>query len=445
MTIKRIGQQEYQVSSKTTEGKTYHVFFSTTKNRWECNCEFVNYQGDNGKCNHIQRIEKYEGDPPKINDEIAETSLENISYDDQKEIAIESWNEASRINQEIEEFKEQYKESKESARESFVRSFNNMISILFDTGKVQSILQALMIIAADLQDRCIDFPKSDRGLSAHIDQDNIKRLLQKNVAKTDETLPTIDTEQSSIVEESEDESVGEQTTLTQTPIILTDLDLFQNVLVGNNPKPYTIWNYQLDHRFGLTYPGNIPAGVVFNTLYFFTKPGDLVVDPMSGGGVVGDCCKAVNRKCLMYDVSPIREDITKLDIASGLPKECKNAALVFWDPPYWKKKEDDYYDAASISGLSRKDYLETFADAAEDFAKKGIKKVALLMSDYLDYEDPTQSIYIWDYVKIFAKTGWRVLSHIHCPLSTEQVHNHANLIEQRRLWGLSRSLVIFQR
>ena len=54
-------------------------------------------------------------------------------------------------------------------------------------------------------------------------------------------------------------------------------------------------------------------------------------------------------------------------------------------------------------------------------------------------EEEEESIFIWDYVNIFTKAGWKAVDHIHCPLSTEQVHNHAQLISEKKPWYLSRS------
>ena len=73
---------------------------------------------------------------------------------------------------------------------------------------------------------------------------------------------------------------------------------------------------------------------------------------MAGGGVVGDVCKVLGRKCYMYDVNSAREDIVKHDLVNqGFPKEMENADLIFWDPPYYKKKMKDY-GPQSISSLS---------------------------------------------------------------------------------------------
>jgi hypothetical protein len=48
--------------------------------------------------------------------------------------------------------------------------------------------------------------------------------------------------------------------------------------LGISLRPYDVWNFAaLDLRFGKPYPGNTPADIVFNALYFFTQQGDLLV------------------------------------------------------------------------------------------------------------------------------------------------------------------------
>ena len=53
---------------------------------------------------------------------------------------------------------------------------------------------------------------------------------------------------------------------------------------------------ECDERFGDDWPGRIPAQLVAHTLFYFTKPGDLVLDPMAGGGVVSDVRRDLSSK-----------------------------------------------------------------------------------------------------------------------------------------------------
>ena len=221
-----------------------------------------------------------------------------------------------------------------------------------------------------------------------------------------------------------------------------ELGLFKGL--GYPPRSGDVWNYAMDRRYGIKHPGNIPAGIVFNLLYYYTEPGDLIVDPMAGGGVVGDVCAITNRRCLMFDLNSVRPDITKHDLSQGFPVEGAN--LVFLDPPYYKKLRDEY-GPDSISTLPREDYLRFFRNLAEAALASGAKRIALLVSDYYDDEGPHGHVFIWHYVQLFEAAGWLPERHIMAPLSTEQVHPDfvKKLRRLRRLARLTRSLVVFRR
>ena len=58
----------------------------------------------------------------------------------------------------------------------------------------------------------------------------------------------------------------------------------------------------MDKRFGDDWPGRIPAQMIAHMLYYFTEQGELVMDPMAGGGVVPDTCLVLNRRCVSFDM-----------------------------------------------------------------------------------------------------------------------------------------------
>jgi DNA modification methylase len=188
---------------------------------------------------------------------------------------------------------------------------------------------------------------------------------------------------------------------------------------------------------------------------------------MAGGGVTGDVCKVMKRRCLMYDINPVKErkheivqyDIT--DINREIPEEVKQAELFFFDPPYYKKKAEEY-GTKSISSLSRDEYLNAFKVITDKiYNQTDIQKIALLVSDYDDEYNghPEENIFVWDYVNTILGGGesnngykkhqqhWRIHRHIHCPLSTQQLDPQqiTRYTKGRKLYGLSRSLVIFYR
>lgn len=81
------------------------------------------------------------------------------------------------------------------------------------------------------------------------------------------------------------------------------------------------------------YQGATPAYILWNLLQRYTRPGELVVDPMAGSGTTLDVARELGRRALGYDVNATRKDIFSCD-ARKLPLEDGKAAFVFVDPPY---------------------------------------------------------------------------------------------------------------
>jgi len=77
-------------------------------------------------------------------------------------------------------------------------------------------------------------------------------------------------------------------------------------------KTVDLWEWtDWDKRFGDDWParlmagrpGRLPAQMIAHILYYFSDQGDLVFDPMAGGGVVADTCLAFNRRCWSFDMN----------------------------------------------------------------------------------------------------------------------------------------------
>jgi len=52
---------------------------------------------------------------------------------------------------------------------------------------------------------------------------------------------------------------------------------------------------------------------MYNLIWRYTEPGDLVVDPMCGSGTTIDVCKEEKREVVGLDISPVRPDIIQSD------------------------------------------------------------------------------------------------------------------------------------
>jgi DNA modification methylase len=105
------------------------------------------------------------------------------------------------------------------------------------------------------------------------------------------------------------------------PIFATTLWDYPKQSYGNTPKG--------DNK----YPGVTPAFIIYNLLWRYTKPGDLVCDPMAGSGTTIDVCKEERRRFIAFDIVSTRKDIIQAD-ARALPLKDNTVDLVFIDPPY---------------------------------------------------------------------------------------------------------------
>ena len=100
----------------------------------------------------------------------------------------------------------------------------------------------------------------------------------------------------------------------------------------------TLWDFPTQ-SYGLTpkgdnkYPGVTPALIIYNLIWRYTDPRDLVVDPMCGSGTTIDVCKEEKRRVIGYDISPVRPEIIQND-ARKIPLDDNSVDMVFIDSPY---------------------------------------------------------------------------------------------------------------
>ena len=103
-------------------------------------------------------------------------------------------------------------------------------------------------------------------------------------------------------------------------------------------QPTTLWDYPSqdygpDQQGRPGFQGATPSYIIWNLLQRYTRPKDLVVDPCAGSGTTLDVARDLGRRALGYDLSPVRNDIFRVD-ARKLPLEDAKADFVFIDPPY---------------------------------------------------------------------------------------------------------------
>lgn len=117
--------------------------------------------------------------------------------------------------------------------------------------------------------------------------------------------------------------------------------------VGTFKKPAltvfstTLWEYPSQHynaaggamQGDSRYVGATPSWVIWQLLSRYTRPGDVVVDPMCGSGTTIDVCVDMGRQARGLDLVPSRGDIRQGD-ARRLSMGDGTCDFAFIDPPY---------------------------------------------------------------------------------------------------------------
>jgi len=218
--------------------------------------------------------------------------------------------------------------------------------------------------------------------------------------------------------------------------------------LGEDIRKFTVWNYSdaNDLMGHSAFHGRMPGQITLNTLYWFTKPGDLVIDPMSGSGTTIDACLLMGRKCYGYDKNPFKErqDILKNDITQGFPN--KKPDFIFVNPPYWTMI--DYND----EGISIEDFyhlLDCLAkESYEALPEKG--RIAVLMGNQSAQSFLPEGVNRLDHVdkerEYFLKAGFEKEWSIQCPMPTQGANRWAQKEwDNHRLAEITRELTIWKK
>ena len=236
-----------------------------------------------------------------------------------------------------------------------------------------------------------------------------------------------------------------------------DLQRFKALMWGLLTWDHWYWNV-CDKRFGDDWPGRIPAQMIAHILYYFSHQGDLVLDPMAGGGVVADTCLAFNRKCWSFDMEDHPDTRPEIephfwdfnDLKWPVQGKTKPDLIIF-DPPYFQKQAGNY-DKEALSGLSKEKYLELLESffALAHLNSKKTSRLAFINADWRDFqstparnETRDNSIMIDDYLHIIKKSGWQRSHIMQAPLSSERFNpGVVSAMQKKRIIGVTSRYVI---
>lgn len=229
-----------------------------------------------------------------------------------------------------------------------------------------------------------------------------------------------------------------------------DLRRRDRFTAGFRPTPYDVWSFKHDRAFGIPHPGSIPPSIVAHALHYFTAPGATVVDPMAGGGTTLDVCKSMGRRCLAYDLHPVRPDIAKNDVNDGFPSETAGCDLVFCDPPYHtmlaRRYAADGVDTAPLDAWLA--FLDHLARACHDALRPG-GYVALLLANQTEKDLPAGFGYL-DHVfygyKSLAAAGFLPERRVSCPMDGAYLPQHVRRARaDGRMLGQVRDLLVMRK
>ena len=211
-------------------------------------------------------------------------------------------------------------------------------------------------------------------------------------------------------------------------------------------RVYNVWNFaKCDDRFGLNHPGMVPGQIMQNLNWYFTKPGDLVIDPFAGGGSTIDVCKYDDadfgkRRCEAYDIDPKRPDIKRRDIVTNGVPNVSGASLVFLDPPYWGQKKGEYGSQPTNLANMPLDHFHEILHSIVDSSLNCAGVVALIIgtSQFGGYADHA--------AEMMRRIDAPILLRAIVPYSTEQYQafSVSRAKENKQCLNLYRDLIVWK-
>src|SRR5256712_11401306 len=82
-----------------------------------------------------------------------------------------------------------------------------------------------------------------------------------------------------------------------------------------------------------SFNGVTPARCVSNLVRRYTRPDELVVDPMAGSGTIGAVARSLGPRAVSFDLTPRDRSVFRADAREG-PLRANAGALARGGPPY---------------------------------------------------------------------------------------------------------------
>jgi DNA modification methylase len=226
---------------------------------------------------------------------------------------------------------------------------------------------------------------------------------------------------------------------------------------GFDLRERNVWAFDTpDPRFGKpNFKGRIPGQIVANALYYYTKPGDYVLDPFAGSGTIADIVETLphfsDRKYKMYDANPLDERIARNNVLlTGIPEQSNNVDYIFLDPPTEFTQKDSSTDFEVSLDAARADFLLKFKGVVRECGRvlKSGGKVSIVMEpafagkEFIDFPA--------ELTQLFKEVGFKQIGKVYLPKrsSESSMRIAQGIAEVKGIKALSsdcRELLTFQK
>lgn len=170
--------------------------------------------------------------------------------------------------------------------------------------------------------------------------------------------------------------------------------------------PKRDWGFKNDSGFHGLFVPEIP----YQMTKRFTKAGETVWDCFGGSGTTYRVCQMLNRKCIINDINPKHEYITRGDSLYFSPET--NVQLIIMHPPYHNivKYSDKKNDGSNQNTIEEfLDWFRRCVDNVEYFLDKQRFLILVCGNLYFNGEEHTLGVWCKDIVREF---GFKCKSHI---------------------------------
>jgi len=193
-----------------------------------------------------------------------------------------------------------------------------------------------------------------------------------------------------------------------------------------------------DPRFGRpNFKGRLPGQIVANALFYYTKPGDYIVDPFAGSGTTGDVVEAVptfnDRKVKMYDSEPVSEGIARNNILhTGIPEQSDSVDYIFLDPPAEYTQKDASADFGMGIEAIKADFILKFKGIVRECTRilKTNGRVSIVIEpsiavgEFIDFPSEVSGL--------FKDAGFKQVGKVYLPRRSSEGTKGTQTIDEMR-------------